>query len=213
MRIHYDWRMTHSTCTLLAALAVAALPGLAAADSFTLYAGRGSDTDLIDLPGRLLSGEPRFEDARFVALGYQYGLRTPDFFGTAFGLINVDKPASALEIIAVKHRGLQTNSELAVAYHLGFGGVALGPVQFKPGLSWGLSYAFGTPTYEDGPKDDPERRYKLQSHLGIELALAPTAPSPWSVIAKVHHRSGIFGVIAPRRVGSNFLTLGLRYAY
>jgi hypothetical protein len=205
--------MKYHTATLIAALALCNLPLTAAADSFTLYMGRGSDTDLIKLPGRLLSGKPRFEDAQFIGVGYQYGLQTPDFLGAAFGLVNIDKPASALEIVAVKHRGLQTNSELAVAYHLDFGGVALGPLRLKPGISWGLSQAFGTPAYEDGPEGDPKRRYKLQSHLGLELALTPTAPSPWSVIAKVHHRSGIYGAIAPRRVGSNFLAVGLRYSY
>jgi hypothetical protein len=34
--------------------------------------------------------------------------------------------------------------------------------------------------------------------------------SKWSVPVRIHHRSGVYGLIAPRKVGSNFITIGLR---
>lgn len=34
-----------------------------------------------------------------------------------------------------------------------------------------------------------------------------------SVITRVHHRSGVYGLIAPQRVGSNFMVFGIRYKF
>ena len=31
----------------------------------------------------------------------------------------------------------------------------------------------------------------------------------WSVVLRVHHRSGVYGLVAPRNVGSNFLAVGV----
>ena len=186
---------------------------LSYADSLTLYNGRAVDSDLLDLPEKLLSGTLAYKDCRFTGLGYKRSFITPYTIGWMFGAANLSVPESAFEVVALKHRGLQTNSEVALAYHLNFAGAALGPVKVKPGFSWGFSRALGKPTYENGPRNDPERRYRFQHHLGLELAFTATESSPWSVISKVHHRSGGYGMIAPRRVGSNFLALGIQYLF
>ena len=39
-----------------------------------------------------------------------------------------------------------------------------------------------------------------------------SASSPaLAVVTRIHHRSGVYGLVAPRGVGSNFATLGVRY--
>ena len=183
------------------------------ADSITLYNASGVDANLLTLPGKVLSGKLKIDHSQFSGLGYQHTLSNPALLSQAFSQLGLTPPTTALELIALKHRGLQTNTELVAAYHLGFSGVGIGPLQLQPGLSWGFSWALGRPSYEDGPKDEPARRYRFQNHLGFELALSPKQAAPWSVIAKVHHRSGVYGLIAPRNVGSNFLALGLRYRF
>lgn len=72
-------------------------------------------------------------------------------------------------MIGVQHRGRQTNSELDVAFQLRSGYAHLGPARVRAGISLGLSYAFGTPSYEDGPVGDPARRYRLQNYNAFEL--------------------------------------------
>jgi hypothetical protein len=194
-------------------LILTALPNPSHADSLTLYNGWGANANLLTLPGKILTGKLEIDDSRFTGLGYQRNFTTPAVLGSLFEAVHLTTPESAFELVALKHRGLQTNSEIALAYNLSFAGAALGPLRIKPGLSWGFSWAIGRPTYEDGPKDDPTRRYRFQNHLGLELAFTPVTPSPWSVIAKVHHRSGVYGIVAPRNVGSNFMALGLRYSF
>jgi hypothetical protein len=34
-----------------------------------------------------------------------------------------------------------------------------------------------------------------------------------SITTRIHHRCGFYGVIAPRRVGSNFVAVGVRYQF
>ena len=78
---------------------------------------------------------------------------------------------------------------------------------FGPGLLAGC--AADLP--EDGSDDDPERRYKLQNYNAYELEWGLAASDRVSLVTRIHHRSGIFGLVAPPHVGSNFLAIGLRY--
>ena len=103
--------------------------------------------------------------------------------------------------------------ELAVALSLRFGAVALGPVDLRAGVGLGFSYAAGTPSYEDGPRDDPARRYRFQNFNTYELEGAWRDWPGWSAVMRVHHRSGAYGLVAPRRVGSNFIAVGMRKRY
>lgn len=76
----------------------------------------------------------------------------------------------------------------------------------------GLSHAFGTPSYEDGPRDDPARRYHTQLLILVNMEWKLSTATNWSLLMRVHHRSGAYGLIAPPKVGSNFLAIGLRYS-
>lgn len=178
--------------------------------AWTIYGGRGIDSDLLQIPRQLVEG-PDYESAYFVGGSYRQPLSTPAPLQRAFDWLRVPNTQTGFELIAVKYSGLQSNVEVDAAYTLTFAPLRLGPVGISFGAGWGLSYAFGTPAYEDGPKHNPERRYRFQSYSSYELAWQHTALPRWALITRIHHRSGAYGLIAPRRVGSNFLTIGVRY--
>ena len=108
---------------------------------------------------------------------------------------------------------MQDNAEVGAAYTLHTPDLELGAagVNFATGV--GLSYALGTPSYEDGPLNDPARRYRLQLLLLFDLEWKLHGYGDWSLVTRVHHRSGVYGLIAPSHVGSNFLALGIRYKF
>ncbi len=74
----------------------------------------------------------------------------------------------------------------------------------------GISYA------TDDPKIEVERLGNTSSflyYLMVEFAFKmPNEPS-WSVFTRIHHRSGIFGLIDDVYGGSNALAIGLRYSF
>jgi hypothetical protein len=49
----------------------------------------------------------------------------------------------------------------------------------------------------------------LLNYIGAEVSLLDKEEKN-SVFFRINHRSGIFGLIAPEHVGSNFLNLGFR---
>jgi hypothetical protein len=81
------------------------------------------------------------------------------------------------------------------------------------GLGWsnGLSYAFTDPAFERGPSGvrglDTER---LQYYMGFEATFSPEAAPNLEIFGRLHHRSGIYGVISPDDTGSNMLGGGVR---
>lgn len=72
----------------------------------------------------------------------------------------------------------------------------------------GLSYATQHPELE---RDEETQR--LLNFLVFEGAFTlPKAPR-WSLVARIHHRSSVFGLFGDVRGGSNFLALGIRYQF
>jgi hypothetical protein len=72
----------------------------------------------------------------------------------------------------------------------------------------GISYAFERPPIEE----EPDRRAsRTLIFMPFELTIAPPREkkSPWEAMARIHHRSGAFGIFKDAG-GSNFLTAGLR---
>jgi hypothetical protein len=76
-------------------------------------------------------------------------------------------------------------------------------------IGGGLSVASEVPVLE---KNDPtnSNAATLLHYLLIEAAFG-LPDSNWSLVARVHHRSGIFGLFS--HSGSNVLALGLRYRF
>lgn len=116
-------------------------------------------------------------------------------------------------MVLVQHRGLQGNAEIGAAYMLRTSDLQMGALGVNFGAGVGLSYALGNPSYEDGSTLDPGRRYRLQLLALFELEWRMRGFEDISVVTRVHHRSGVYGLIAPQGVGSNFLALGVRYKF
>ncbi len=74
----------------------------------------------------------------------------------------------------------------------------------------GISYATRVPEYE---ATHHEHSAEVLNYLLVELAIAlPRAPN-WSLVARVHHRSGIYTLIDNVRGASNFIGLGVKYRF
>jgi hypothetical protein len=130
--------------------------------------------------------------------------------GRWIGLSNIQ---TGIELIEVKHSGLQNNYETDLAYVLELSQFDLWGVTLKLTIGYGPSIAHGTPSYEDGSDENPEKRYKFQLYGMYESEWGLRDYPAVTVVYKVHHRSGSYGLVAPPKVGSNFMTWGLRYRF
>jgi hypothetical protein len=73
-------------------------------------------------------------------------------------------------------------------------------------LGSGVSYAFDRPPIEETLSRDAERILK---YMVFEIAGKRPGWADWSGFVRIHHRSGVFGVVSEAR-GSNFVGLGVR---
>lgn len=71
----------------------------------------------------------------------------------------------------------------------------------------GLSYADKTPAINDSDT------CRLLNYLSYELAFSLPALSSWSLVGRIHHRSGIWGTFSGVFDASNFYVTGIRYAF
>ena len=182
-------------------------------DSVSVYGGQGADHNLLQLPGRILKADIDWEKSYFFAIGLgkergALGKSFEIFENTMFESIR-----QGHEFVLVKHHGLQSNAEVGLANMWRTTDLQLGELEVNFGAGAGLSYALGTPTYEDGPENDPARRYRLQLLALFDFEWSLQGKEDMTFITRVHHRSGVYGLIAPRHVGSNFLAVGIRYNF
>ena len=161
------------------------------------------------------TGKLTFADSYFAAVGGaavvvpRFDLILP---GTSFGL-----RGNSIEIEAqgVKHFGLQDHIEGTIAAVVRSGEVPLfGGLSFNVAWGNGFSYAFSYPDYEKGPDSirgvDTRR---LQYYMGFEAEFTHASQPDIHLVAKLHHRSGIYGVISPQRTGSNYIGAGIRFDF
>ena len=112
---------------------------------------------------------------------------------------------------AVKHFGYQHHKEfngLIVARWRPFPWDRYLDTTFAVGE--GLSYATETPRFEALQYDETSR---LLNYLMFELAFSLPEVPQWSVVGRIHHRSGAWGLFNGVHGASNALGLGLRCAF
>lgn len=177
--------------------------------------GRWADTDLPDLPGKVVTGSLEFEDAYYFAM--TYGRTLVDGFSVPipFSEIRLKGWDLELESSLLKHYRLQSHWEATCALVLRTRPFI--PLSF---LGWtfaggfGGSYAFEKPALEKGPDGTPgEDSKQFQSHIVLELDLFHPALNRIHLICRIHHRSGIYGIISPQKTGSNFIAGGIRFDF
>jgi hypothetical protein len=74
----------------------------------------------------------------------------------------------------------------------------------------GISYATEDPEIEVQKHD---KTSKILNYLMFELAFVVPKQPHWSVFARLHHRSGMFGLINGISGGSNAVGAGVRYTF
>ena len=204
--------ITQLGCAMfVASLAIPSMAQMSSASrEFTTYAAQGVDSNLNNIPKQLLRGDLPWEPSTFVGVGMAWQVAKPGLLNDTLRLVGLDRLSTHLEVVGVKHSGRQSNFETGALYMLRTPFARVGPVVARVGAGLGLSYAWGRPSYEDGPFDDPQRRYRLQNLNTFEVELGLVDFRHTRLVGRLHHRSGMYGLIAPRNVGSNFITLGLR---
>ncbi|WP_333823397.1 hypothetical protein [Pinisolibacter sp.] len=179
-----------------------------------LYGGVWTNSTLPSFPYNLVRGNLTFEDAQIASLIvdrrlFDFDLDLP---GTRWRLNGFSVEA---EGTLNQHFGLQDHVEATAAVKLRTGEIGLGSMA-SMNLAWanGLSYAFAAPKWEYGPTfvHGVDSRH-LQYFMAFEAAVTPTAAKNLSAFFRLHHRSGIYGVISPRRTGSNYVGGGLRWTF
>ncbi len=184
-----------------------------AVNSVTFYNGQGTDSNLREIPANLIGGNLKSEKTYFTGFGFnrQVGRLSESF--SALGDNVLGKLQHGYVLKGVVHRGQQSNAEVGVGYFLKTSDGEIGDLRVNFSAATGLSYALGDPTYEDGAANEPDKRYNLQLLMLYEVEMRHRAYNNISLVAGVHHRSGAYGLIAPKKVGSNFFNIGIRYHF
>lgn len=74
----------------------------------------------------------------------------------------------------------------------------------------GLSYATRTPELEEKLHN---KTSQFLNYLMVEMTFALPDIPQWSIVCRIHHRSGIFGLFDGVEGGSNSLGVGLKYRF
>jgi hypothetical protein len=182
-------------------------------DSVSGYTAQGVDLNLREVPGALFGEGWNRESTYFTGVGLG---KTVGTLGGGIDMLRstfIENVQHGYELVLLQHRGKQTVTELGAAYMLRSPNLEVAQLRVNVGGGLGLSHTFGTPSYEDGPKDDPSKRYRTQLLILLEAEWSLASLPDWSLVTRLHHRSGAYGLIAPRQVGSNFIVAGLRYRF
>lgn len=174
----------------------------------TGYVSRWVNTDLLEVPTRAATGDLRFSDSNFAGVGLSRVI-VPSFT-IPLPFTDAAFHGNRLEIEAqvLRHFGGQSHWEgtLALMFRTGQIPLASG-LSVNFGIGEGLSYASERPRYEGAIDVRPTR---LLNYLAFEAEFAHSAVPGVSFVARLHHRSGVFGLIAPQKSGSNFIGAGIR---
>ncbi len=182
----------------------------ASAESFTIFRGQGADTDFLEIVSDIANDDLTMDPTYFWGIHYRNTLGNEGKNGfTRFLFRHQITPEWEAQL--TKHSGLQSNyaAHMAVLLRTRDFRPPIFNINFAAGL--GPSYAFSRPTYEDGPDGQPNRgKYRFQNYMTYEVEFSLHSLPQWRVPVRIHHRSGLYGLVAPRRVGSNFFAIGLR---
>lgn len=166
----------------------------------SLYGARGVDANLTEIPG----GNIPLDKSYLAAIDLAFPLTGKEYYNH----IGFD-----FHLIVAKHWGLQDNFEIDISPSIQIFDILPQNkvVNFTVVWGLGLSYALGSPTYEDGSIDDPDKQYRFQAFMLFDLEVYRRRDQLIRPFVRIHHRSGIYGVVAPERVGSNFIGIGVKF--
>lgn len=176
----------------------------------TLYWGRWGDTRLLQVPQKLITGSMDYFEPQLVGVSYLQVLTEDAGWLRYLGVGSVET-----EVMLIKHTRVQDHWEADIAL-----GLRSFPLIDQPwlGLNFqmgnGFSWAFDYPTFEKGPEGiRGENTRQFQYHMNFEFEFSHPGLENLRFSTRLHHRSGIYGLISPRRTGSNYLGFGVRYGW
>ncbi|MCE9598656.1 MAG: hypothetical protein K8S54_11865 [Spirochaetia bacterium] len=170
-----------------------------------VYQGLYSDTALGEI---LLSGKTHYRPSYITTLAVG---RSIDW-----GLLGVPLEAEGQ---IVRHTGVQKHLEFNGLFLLRSDAMDLGlPVTFA--VAEGLSVATRNPDlenqrksiYNGGTTSEYSRNFLNYLAFEIEARVPVDAYQPRAFL-RVHHRSGIYGLLCPPTCGSNYMAYGMRFTY
>ncbi len=165
--------------------------------SVMLYQGFGTSTDL----GQILVLNIKSEDSLFTGLAAN---RKMFPFWRYFTF--------ELEGQVIRHYRKQEHWEYNGLFIVRFHPFLLDPtVDIEFAVGEGLSYATHTPTIE--VEQHPDASSRFLNYLVFEVAFTHAQYREWTLVTRIHHRSGAFRLFNGTRGGSNFLALGMRYHF
>jgi hypothetical protein len=178
----------------------------------TLYLGQWLSSNLADVPRRLGTGDIEAESAYFASVLVNRVV-VPEL-RTEWPLLGVVIDGGSLELEgqAGQHFGRQGHQEVTLSLLWRSRELTLPMTDLRVnfGVAEGFSYALSRPDFEGVENGEWPR--KFLNYLAFEVELSHPAMPGVSLVPRLHHRSGIFGLIAPQGTGSNFLGLGIRMA-
>ena len=174
----------------------------------TAYGSQWVNADLLEIPERAVTGGLTSEDAYFVGAGLSRVLVPSSSIplpGTDFAFHG---NRIELEGQVLRHFGDQSHWEGTIALVFRTGQIPLfGGLSVNIAFGEGLSYASERPRLEGSFRVEPSR---FLNYLAFEAEFSHASLPGVYFVPKIHHRSGIFGLIAPRESGSNFIGAGIR---
>lgn len=196
-------------CLALACLgSPAAAQGLERSWHLTVYGSQWVNADFLEIPERAFTGGLTGEDAYFVGAALSRVL-VPAFSiplpGTDFAFHG---NRIELEGQVLRHFGEQSHWEGTIALMFRTGQIPLfGGLSVNLAFGEGLSYASERPRLEGSFRVEPTR---FLNYLAFEAEFSHSSLPGVYFVPRIHHRSGIFGLIAERESGSNFIGAGIR---
>lgn len=179
-----------------------------------LHGAVWAESQLPLVPYNTITGNLKFRDAQLAQITIGKVL-VNDFSIPLPGEYVLNGNSVELQAIATQHFGLQDHQEGVIAVNLRSGEIPLFG-ETSVNLSWanGLSYAFERPKLEKGPDgiQGVDSRH-LQFYMGFEQEWTLQEGANWHFVTMLHHRSGIYGVVSPRRTGSNYMGAGINFDF
>lgn len=172
-----------------------------------VFVGQAVKGNLSDILPRAFTGKLDFQTAYASGVLLRYELAKPGWLSD-WSQRHGWPLSSSLEFGALQMSGLTHNTELDLDWRPAITFWQPGRFQIETAWGIGLSHSFGKPWSD---YEDPEhpQGYKTLFHMTPELALRNEDLPGWSLGLRLHHRSGIYGTVAPRKVGSNHVGLVL----
>ena len=81
------------------------------------------------------------------------------------------------------------------------------------GLGGGLSWASDIPSIEINSKISNGDYSKLLNYIAVEATFALPKHPDWQLVYRLHHRSGVFGLLGADNAGNTAVQLGIRHYF